>query len=251
MARRQQPSQADETLHEIEEGFDRLAAFVVRNRVALAIGVAAVLALALGTDLYRSYREGRAQQAAEALAQVRGEFVQAMGGQPGDLVVAEPANPAVGRSARETFVQRFEAVGREHNGTSAAALALLEAGNLHLQLGAPHLAQDAWQAALDAAGSQTVLEALVLRRIARAHEDADEWSEAAEAHERAARIEDFPAHWEALGDAARCRLEAGDAEAALALYAEIENGAATDRVPAPTVARLRELVAARELRSEG
>jgi hypothetical protein len=251
VARRHETSQADETLHEIEEGFDRLAAFVVRHRAALAIAASAILAVALGADLLRGYRARSGEAAAEALAQVRNEYLQAMGAQPGDLLVAEPANPAVGRSARETFVKRFEEVGKEHAGTSAAALALLEAGNLHAELAAPHLAREAWQAGLDSAGSGTALEALLLQRVARADEDAGDWAAAAAGHERAGRIEDYPGRWEALAAAARCRIEAGEPDAAVALLAEIEAGNALDRVSPHTVTRLRELRARRDLRKDG
>jgi hypothetical protein len=247
VARRHESSQADQTLHEIEEGFDRLAAFVVRNRVALTIGVAVVLAAALGADLLRGHRERSNEAGAQALAEVRDEYLAAMGAQPGDLVVAEPANPEVGRQARETFVKRFEAVGQEHAGTSAGALAMLEAGNLHAELGAPHLAREAWQAGLDSVGSGTALEALLRERVARAEEDAGEWAAAAAAYERAGRIEDFPGRWQVLASAARCRIEAGEPEAALAILTELEAANVIDRVPAHTVARLRELRARLEL----
>jgi predicted negative regulator of RcsB-dependent stress response len=246
--RREKPNQADETLHEIEESFDRLAKWVSEQRIALAIAVAAILAMALGLDLYGSHRTRLEEAGAAALAEARAEFLQAMGAQPGDLVVAEPANPEVARSARETFAKRFEEVGSKHAGTAAAALALLEAGNLYAQLGAPHLAQDAWQAGLESTDGDSALEALLLERTARAHEDAQEWSEAADAHERAGRVERFPARWTALAGAARCRIESGDADAALALFDEIEAAAALDEIPAYTAARLRELRAGRELR---
>ncbi|HKJ24433.1 MAG TPA: tetratricopeptide repeat protein, partial [Myxococcota bacterium] len=145
----------------------------------------------------------------------------------------------------------FEAVGREHEGTAAASLAMLEAGNLHEKLGAPHLAQEDWKAGLESAEPGSNLQALMLQRVARAREDAGEWVAAADAYERAGRIERFPEHWNALADAARCRLEAGDVDAALALLTELEAGEAVDRIPAYTLARLREARAARELAAQG
>jgi len=247
VARHQEPNQAEETLHQIEESFDKVAHWVSERRVALAIVAVAVLATAAGADFYRSQRASAGDEAAEALAQVRGEFLAAMGAEPGALTFVEPANPEVARSARERFVKEFEAVGREHAGSSAAALAMLEAGNLHTELGAPHLAEEAWEAGLESAAKGSSLEALMLQRLARAREDAGEWAAAAEAHERAARNERYPGHWNALADAARCRLEAGDVDAALALLVELEAAEVLDRVPAHTVARLREARAAREL----
>lgn len=251
MARRKhEPNQAEETLHEIEESFDRLARWVSENRIVLLAIAIAILGVALGSDLWAGYQARSGSAGAEALAEVRSEYLAAMGAQPGDLVAAEPANPQVARTTRETFVKRFEEVGEAHAGTAAASLALLEAGNLHEKLGAPHLAADAWQAALDSAESGSALEALLLSRMARAHEDAQEWAAAAAAHERAGRIEEYPGRWNALAAAARCRIEAGEPDAALALFAELEAAAVIDEVPAYTVARLRELRAAAARRGE-
>ncbi|MBW2313416.1 MAG: hypothetical protein JRH10_04420 [Deltaproteobacteria bacterium] len=251
MARRKEPNQADETLHQIEESFDKVAHWVSEKRIPLAIAAAVILAVAAGSDMLRSQRASAGNEGAAALAEVRTEFLAAMGAEPGALVFAEPANPAVAREARDRFAKEFEAVGREHEGSAASAMALLEAGNLHEQLGAPHLARDDWEAGLASAGSGTNLEALVLRRLARAQEDAGEWSAAAESHERAGRNSDYPGHWDALAAAARCRLEAGEIDAALALLAELENGEVLDRIAPPTVARLREARASRDLDSAG
>jgi hypothetical protein len=251
VARHQEPNQADEALHQIEESFDKVAHWASENRVWLAIVAAAVLAVAAGADLYRGHRAEVSNEAAEALAQVRGDYLEAMGAEPGATTFAEPANPEVARAARERFVKEFEAVGREHAGSAAAALAMLEAGNLHEELGAPHLALEAWTEGLESAGEGTGLQSLMLQRVARAREDAGEWSAAADAHERAGRNEDFPGRWNALADAARCRLEAGEVDAALALLAELETGEVIDRIPGHTVARLREARAARELAAEG
>lgn len=250
MARRQQTNQAEETLHEIEEGFDHFAAWVGKNRVALTVAAVVVLAVAAGADLYRGHRARTSDRAAEALAEVRGEYLAAMGAEPGALFFAEPANPEVGRKVRESFVGRFTEVGEAHAGTAAGALAMLEAGNLHAELGAPHLALDAWQAGLDSVEPGTPLAALLEERVARAREDAGEWSAAAEAHERAGRIAEYPGRWEALANAARCRIESGEPDAALALFAELETAAVLDQVPAHTVARLRELRARRELSND-
>ncbi len=247
--RRDEPNQAEETLHEIEESFDRMAGWVSENRILLGVAAVAILAIALGTDLYSGYADRSEQEGASALADVRTEYLTAMGAQPDDIEILEPANPEVARTTRETYVGRFEAVGAEHAGTAAGALAMLEAGNLHEALGAPHLAQDAWQAGLDSVDPDSALAALLLGRTARAHEDAGEWTAAAEAHERAGRIADFPGRWESLAAAARSRIEAGEPEAALALFAELEEAAVLDEVPAHTVARLRELRAAQSLRS--
>jgi predicted negative regulator of RcsB-dependent stress response len=249
VARHQESNQAEETLHQIEEGFDKLAHWTSENRVVLAIVVGVVLLAAAGADLYRSHRESAGDEASAALAQVRSDYLAAMGAEPGAMTFVEPANPEVARSTRERFVKEFESVGHEHAGTTAGALALLEAGSIHQELGAPHLAEEDWQAGLESTPEGSSLRALILQRLARAKEDAGDWAAAAETHERAARIQDYPDHWTALADAARCYLDADDVDKALALFGELEAGEALDRVPAPTVARLREARAARQLAS--
>ncbi|HKJ25785.1 MAG TPA: hypothetical protein VKB65_13245, partial [Myxococcota bacterium] len=97
MARHPEQNQADETLHQIEEGFDHMAHWVSENRVVLGAVVAAVLVLALGADLYRGHRDSEGEAAAAALAGVREEFLAAMGAEPGATVFAEPANPEIAR----------------------------------------------------------------------------------------------------------------------------------------------------------
>jgi len=245
---RRQHNPADETLHEIEEGFDRLARWASEHRIGLAAAALAILGMALALDLYRGWNEQSTEAAAAALAETRSAFMAAMGAQPGDVEIPEPANPEVAHRTRREYVERFEAVAEAHPGTPAAAVAYLEAGNLHEPLGAPHLALEAWRAGLEAAPEGSALQALLLQRLARSLEDEGAWTEAAEAHERAGRIEDFPGRWLAMADAARARAEAGQPDAALALFAEIEAAGAVDRIPAYVAARLRELRASRQLR---
>jgi hypothetical protein len=54
----------------------------------------------------------------------------------------------------------------------------------------------------------------------------------------------MPTRFQALGDAARCFAEAGDAERAVAIFARIESEGADAVLPAHTKARLLELRAA-------
>ena len=107
MARHQEPNQAEEALHQIEEGFDKVASWAFANRVALGIGAALILVVAAGADFYRDHRVATGNEAAGALANVRDEFLAAMGAEPGALVFSEPANPDVAREARERFAQEI------------------------------------------------------------------------------------------------------------------------------------------------
>ena len=244
---RHQPNQAEETLHEIEESFDKLAAFVSDNRIVVFAVAGAILLAALGYDRYEAFQVGKADRAAAALAEARDGYMRAMGAGPNDMVIAEPANPEIARSTREEYAKRFAEIGAEHAGTAAGSLAMFEAGELHEALGAPHLARDAWQAGIDSAEPGTALRALILVRLGRAFEDEGQWAEAAAAHLEAGRTESYPERWVALGNAGRCFIEDGQPDRALEILAELEAGAALERIPGHTAARLRELRASRNL----
>jgi len=56
-------------------------------------------------------------------------------------------------------------------------------------------------------------------------EDAGKWAEAADRHEAASKLTDYPLREWALADAARCRAMAGDAAAARTLYDRLDQEA--------------------------
>jgi Tfp pilus assembly protein PilF len=66
---------------------------------------------------------------------------------------------------------------------------------------------------------------IVIQQLAQRFEAAGRWAEAADRHEAAAKLDDYPLHQWALADAARCRAMAGDAAAARALYDRLDQEA--------------------------
>jgi tetratricopeptide (TPR) repeat protein len=120
----------------------------------------------------------------------------------------------------------------------------LLAGNRLWELGDVQAALDAWHAAQRRAPDDSPLRALVLLRLAEAHEAQGRFAEAASAYEEAGAIEAYPLRYAALGDAARCFAEAGDAPRALALFDRIESEAPETILPDHVRTRLRELRAA-------
>jgi Tfp pilus assembly protein PilF len=66
---------------------------------------------------------------------------------------------------------------------------------------------------------------LVAQRLAQRFEAAGRWAEAADRHEAAAKLNDYPLREWALADAARCRAMAGDPAAARALYDRLDREA--------------------------
>ena len=82
---------------------------------------------------------------------------------------------------------------------------------------------------------------LVLQRIAQAHEDAESWTQAAEAHAMAGELRGYPLRYWAMADAARCFLEAGDRDRSVALLATVKAEAPDLPLPDHVQTRLQEI----------
>ncbi len=234
-----------DTLEEIESAGERLLAWVGANPV-LVLGVAvAILLSAAGLGGYRALSHANAVEASASLEALRSDFVIAMGGQPGDVIVPEPANPETARAVRREFVDRFAELGREYGGTGAGALASLDAGSLYLELGTPDQALETWQAALEGLPRSSPLRGVLASRIAQLHEQDEKFAEAAQTYEAAAAIEGYPLRYLALGHAARTWLAAGEPAKALADYDRLKSEAPDTELPEHVTALLDELSARR------
>ncbi|MDJ0869452.1 MAG: tetratricopeptide repeat protein [Myxococcota bacterium] len=239
MARRKQgPS---DTLEELESLGDRLARWVAENPFPILAVVGTILAIAAIAGGYAAWSRGQAEGASMAFADARREYVEAMGGKASDFEVPEPANPETAQEVRNEFVNRFVKLGQDYAGTAPGALALLEAGEIYLQLEAPDRALEVWQQGVEQAGADSAVRAVLLSRVARLQEQDDEFEAAARSHEAAAAIAVYPLRYEALGDAARCWLEAGRPEAALAIQQRLATEAPDVKLPPYVQSRLDEL----------
>jgi tetratricopeptide (TPR) repeat protein len=244
LAQRSDSRQATETLQEIEGVFDRVARRVAENPWQVLTVLALILIASASVSIW-DWNRGRAEtHASAAVARVQAAYLSAMGAAPGSLEVVEPANPETGRQVRREFVVRFTEVANEHAGTASAVLARMEAAALQTQAGDDEAALESWRRAAEEAENGSAIEGLALVRLARALESGSRWAEAGAAHERAAGIEAMPARFQALGDAARCFVEAGDTERALAIFERIETEAPNAAIPDYTKAQLLALRAA-------
>ncbi|MEE9608417.1 MAG: tetratricopeptide repeat protein [Myxococcota bacterium] len=245
MARKTRTPGLPDALANVESAGERMAAWVAANARAVLIGAGVVLATAAALGGYRSWHEGREDTASSALERVRGAYLEAMGADPGSLVVPELANPSAARAIRVEYADRFREVAVEQAGTVAGTLAQLEAGDLFEASGQPERAVEAWREAAATAPRNSALRGVVLQRVATAEEEAGLWAEAGATHEAAAQIRAFPPRYWALLDAARCFAQAGEVERARELFARVDAEAPDLRVPD----HLRAL--ARELRAGG
>jgi tetratricopeptide (TPR) repeat protein len=244
LAQRSDSRQATETLQEIESVFDRLARWVATNPRQVLGLLAAILLVTASLSLWDWVRERRETRASAAVARVQVAYLSAMGASPGSFEVVEPANPETGRQVRREFVAQFIEVADDHAGTASAVAARMEAAALQDQAGDQEAALESWRRAADEAKGGSALQGLALVRLARALESRSRWEEAGTAHEEAGEIEELPTRYQALGDAARCFLEAGDVDRALAIFERIEIEAPDAALPPHTKARLIELRAA-------
>lgn len=242
MARREQ-GVAAETLEGIESAADRLGDWLQEN-LRIVVVVVAVTLLAAGIASWiATSNQAAEEEASAALSQTRDAYLSAMGAAPGTLDVPELANPAAAAQIRAEYEQRFGEVAAEHPGTVAGTLATLERARLVAEGGDNEQALALLESALDDAPSGPV-RGMVLQRLAQRLEVAGRWEEAAARHEQAAEQGDFPLSGWALADAARCRAEAGDTAAALALYERLEREHPELRLPDAHRTRMLELRAA-------
>lgn len=239
MARKSQP-RAAETLEEIQDAADRLGTWIQEHLLIVAAGVGGLL-LAVGIiSFLATSQRGEAEDASTALTRVRVAYLTAMGAGPRALAVPELASEAAAAEIRAEYIERFAEVADAHLGTVAGAIARLEVANL-VRESDPEAAVAIWEQTLLEAPPGGALRGLVLQRVAQARERVELWREAAETHAEASAIAEYPLrHW-ALADAARCFVQAGDTQRALALYDEIEEQAPELRLPDHQRAEAREL----------
>jgi tetratricopeptide (TPR) repeat protein len=223
MSRREQGSAA-EMLGELESAADRLGDWLQTHIVPVSAAIVGLLVAAgLGAWLV-SARENAEDAASSALAKTRADFLSAMGAPPGSFEVPELANASAAEAIRTEYEKRYAEVAAEHQGTVGGTLAALERASLLDAGGHTDEAIALLEQAL-ADAPRGAVRGIVAQRLAQRFEAAGKWAEAADRHEKAAKLDDYPLrHW-ALADAARCRAMAGDPVGARALYDQLEREA--------------------------
>lgn len=238
MAKRKE---SPELIEEIESGADRLATWIAENAWPVAGTLAVVLGTTLAWGAYDSWARSREDAASNDLDKARTAYFAALGATPMALEEPELANPAAAGVIREEYLERFQSVAAEHEGTVAGTLALFETAQLLGRLERAEQSDEIWQRALAATSGNPDLRGLVQQRIAEGHESRGEWAAAAGAHEAAGAIASYPLRFWALVDAARCWNAAGESAKALALYERVELEAPDLALPAHLRAQRREL----------
>lgn len=241
MARRSKDPQ--DTLEELESLGKGLAGWVQEHGLVLAGVAVGILVVAAAVGAATSWRQSQSDEASAAVADLRREFVIAMGGTANQVEIPEPANPERAREIREEYAGRFAEVARAYAGHGAAALAALEAGGLYLTLDFPDRALDLWKEAARAADDDSAIRALLEVRVGRLLEDVARFEDAARAHEVAASVESYPLRAHSLADAARCWLAADKPAEALRIYDQVQADFPDASLPDYVLGRLRQLKA--------
>lgn len=238
-------SDAPEFVEEFESAADRLVTWIAAHAWQVGGGLLAILAAVWGFEAYRDSASEREALASNALDQTRAAYLRALGAEPGALEAPELANPKAAEAIRQEYLEAFRNVAGEHPGTVAGTLALFETAEILEALGQEDQTAAVWQEAVAEAAGNPTLQGLLYQRIGSAHEEAADWSEAADAYEAAASLEGFPLAAWALVDAARCRYAAGQLDQALALYQRVESESPDLQLPDHVRAEIRELRAGR------
>lgn len=200
---------------EFESALERFARWVSEHRV-LSVSLFCGILLAAGAWGTLQSRQRHSSEAASlALEEARAEYIRDAGGEPGSSEIPELANPETARVIRQAALARFLEVAAGHPDQIAGALALVEAADLLDALGRPQERDQRLQEALERSRANPRLAGLLEQRVAAGLEEESRWSDAADAHQRAAQIEDYPLRAWAWIDAARCQLAAGQPERAL------------------------------------
>ena len=209
-------------------------------RIVLSV-LGVILAVAAGVGVWETTSRRSESAASAAVARVETAYREAMGAQPGDLEVPEPANPETARAVREDFAAQLLEVADAHSSSHAAVMARIEAGTLQWQNGDREGAIATWRlAARDA--PDDALRGLALQRLAVGLESRGDPAAAAQAYAEAGALDGFPGRVDALAQAARCWLDAGERQKALDIYARIEaEGAKPGEIPEHIRAALEEL----------
>ena len=242
MPEKSNPHGATEALQDLGSGFERLASWIAAHPVLVGGAIAVILAAGGTWEILRSRADQREAAASDALDQLQGDFLMAMGAEPGAIEPPELANPETAKRIREEYVEKYRAVAQAHPGTLPAALAWLEVADLLQDQGDADGSLESLKQALAERPANPRLAGLVHQRIAQHYEDRGMLAEAAAEHALAGELPGFPLRYYALSDAARCYAQAGQPAQALELLERIESEG-KDSFPLPPEQRglLREL----------
>lgn len=178
-----------------------------------------VLVGSLAAGLYEWRRRSLADDETD-LARIDARFTSAMGANPGEYFVPEPANADQAKQAREAAVTELDAFIGKHAGSELAAVAGIKAAEIQVDLGQLDPAQERLGKLVESLGPDDPRRAIALRLRGYVLDQKGDAQAAAQAYEEGARIEAYPPRallWISAGDA---YARANAPERAIAAYRE-------------------------------
>jgi len=200
----------------LQDGF----AWVNAHGREIMVGVGALLlvgGLVAGVTEWRSRRSDAAQT---ELAAIESRFTAAMGANPGEYFVPEPANAEQAAKAREAAVSELDAFIAAQGGSSLAEVAAIKAAELEVDLGKLEAADARLGALAGTLAASDPKRAVALRLRAYTLDQRGQTLAAAEAYSDAAKVESYPPRgilWIEAGD---CFARANAPDRAVAAYRE-------------------------------
>lgn len=241
---------ASARLDEIQSWGDDLSRWIGENPLPILAVAGVILAITAIYGVVSSEIDGSKHQASTAIAAVKSEFRQAMGGAyaySGSLDVPEPANPEIARTTRQQYIGRFRELADEHEGTQMGGYARFQVATLQADLDDDEAALTSFQQALAPYDEDEAMRGIILERIALIHEQRGDLAAAAKAHLEASEITSYPLRYFALLNAARSQAAADLPDAAIANFDRVIRESPDLLIPEHTEAMLRELKAQRSL----
>jgi predicted negative regulator of RcsB-dependent stress response len=200
----------------LQDGFAWVNA---HGREIMAAIAAALLVggLVAGVVEWRS-RQGDAAQT--ELAAIESRFTAAMGANPGEYFVPEPANAEQAAKAREAALAELDAFIAAHAGSALAAIAGIKAAELQVDLGELDAADARLAKLVEPLGADDPKRAIALRLRGYTLDQRGQTLAAAEIYADAAKVQAYPARgllWIEAGD---CFARANAPDRAIAAYRE-------------------------------
>jgi tetratricopeptide (TPR) repeat protein len=206
------------------EGFELWLqeAFAWANEHAREIIIGAAVLLVVGAIVTGviEWRERQSEGAQTALAEIDAHFATAMGSNPGEYFVSEPANAEQATKAREAALGELDAFIAAHASSTLAAVASIKAAEMEVDLGKLEAADQRLAKLVDSLQSNDPRRAIALRLRGYALEQRGQTLAAAEAYEAGAKVESYPPRallWISAGDTFA---RAGAHDRAIAAYRE-------------------------------
>jgi predicted negative regulator of RcsB-dependent stress response len=189
------------------------------GREIMVAGGIVLLVAAIAAGIFE-WRRQKAEAMETELARIEARFTSAMGANPGEYFVPEPANAEQATKAREAALVELDAFIAKSGAGELAAIAGVKAAEIEVDLGRLDAAEARLGKLAESLGASDPRRAIALRLRGYALDQKGDPMAAGEAYEAGAKIEAYPPRallWISAGDA---YARANAPERAIAAYRE-------------------------------